>query len=232
MPFYHTFIILLSFVFLFPQHCFSQRKVMITANYEPSYTSLLLREGNPIEAVNGSFGYKVGLGLKYPLKKEQILLSFMLFYSFEKYLHNFSGLKFQTDILAGTESKLEIPMTVNRIGIPSIGVETYHKKLILNSNIALIRTVRAEENNLLTYGNGETERLKEVIYSYSRYNLFLDLGIGFRAKLNKNLDLSILLKAGYNFFPEELYLYHSKANHYRIGGSIGFSFNKFDKNEN
>jgi hypothetical protein len=213
------------FIFINIESSFSQRATLVV-NYEPSYTSLFLKNEDPKEDVKGSYGQVFGLGVKYPIKEDKLIFSLILSYNLESYNHNISGLISATDIINGTESRIDGPVQVDRISIPSIGIEGYHKFWILSFQTSLLKALNVEENHTLIRGTGTSIDLNEVEYSYSPFNIFLDLGVGFRKQLNDSLTTYFLIKGGYNLYPEELYLFRTRANMYRVGCSLGLSFTK------
>lgn len=114
-------IYIITFFVFIPFWIFGQNRFSTGLNLSSDLSFMNINSSKlrgPMEESGGiGFGYSLGFQVQYKLNQKLFLRS-GLNYQNLNHRHNISGLKFETDLINGTESSLKNVITISSIGIP------------------------------------------------------------------------------------------------------------------
>jgi len=180
----------------------------------------LLTEPKEYADIMGS--YAGGLQLSYELSRGYFLRT-GLGYRYSRLRHRIEGLRFGSDILLGTESKIFNDLQLHALSLP---LEVYRRQHRLGKRYAfhwgaggqVHRQLRADWDTRVIYQNFPAEPIKEANNRLQPWSFSAGVFTGLEYFLGNALILGIEPHLRITFMDYQLFLYDSRINRVVEGG--------------
>lgn len=177
---------------------------------------------DPDEQVDIMASYAAGLQLSYELSRGYFLRT-GLGYRYSQLRHRIEGLRFGSDILLGTESKIFNDLQLQALSVP---LEIYRRRHGLGKRYAfhwgaggqVHRQVQANWDTRVIYQNFPAEPIKEANNRLEPWSFSAGIFTGLEYFIGNTLILGIEPHVRITFMDYQLFLYDSYINRVAEGG--------------